>query len=785
MFDRFGKDALGHALRGSRARSRAGSRLRIEPLEGRSLMAASLSPIPSVTVEATAGYQVPLNGAYGGNTDPQTYTVTTDNPTGGVTATVSQGQFWTIGVSHTSSGANDPAFSGTMTFQLFQDLTPNSVSKIESLITGTVPFGNLASTNAADPTKPSAQKVIYPGGPGTTGQNYYVVGGNTFHRVANLTPTPQTPNDFIVQGGSLNGNGTGQVFATPYNNENLPQLVFNGSGQLALANSGINTNDSQFFITTGLNVGLNATSTNAYTIFGQLVSGADILSDLSHVAVGGSDMTTPLGAVKITSSTLSTTNPDGVIHVNAANSTSGTQTNVTVTATDTVDHTQTSQTFPVFAIPSGTLTASTTTPPTLNPVAPVGTAPNTPATFQLSATNPTGGTLSYTVQGGVSGGNFTSTIQGGTATVSSTGLVTITPTTGYTGPIKLVVGVQDGTNRAGTGAATTSPANYSLQNVTVNVGTFPTAPTINPVTNPITASLGQNVQIQLSATNPTGGQLTYTVQGGLNTTTNTFTMIQNATASVDANGLVTVMPAAGYTGKINLLVGVRDQINRAGTGQPLDSPTNYSTENIVVNVAQPVSTGAVRFIADSSTSSTGNLVITPLPRPSPTANNTIAVTQANGNIQVTVNGSIDLNQPAVGNVDSIIVYGSKANDRITIDPSLTMPVSLSGGTGGKNVLVAGGGPTRQQGWYGTNVEKQGSSNNFLFGRKGQVTFVKGSGTSDAIFAGTPFQPRGHSRIRRIPPPPQGTFYTFVGTKLVRTSNPFTTPPKATTTSKKK
>ncbi len=469
-----------------------------------------------------------------------------------------------------------------------------------------------------------------------------------------------------------------------------------------------------------------------------------------------------------------------MIHINAANATAGTQTNVTVTATDTVDNTQVSQTFPVLTIPASTLTSSTTTPPTLNPVAtPISTPGNTATTFQLSATNPTGGALTYTVQGPLVAGAFTSLpATEGTATVSSTGLVTVTPTTGYSGPVNLVVGVQDGVNRAGSSATASSPANFSLQNVTVNVGTFPTAPTINPVATPITASISQNVTIQLSATNPTGAPLTYTVQGGLSD--GAFTPVQNATATVDANGLVTVVPTAGFTGPIDLLVGVRDQTDRSGTGN-LNSPTNFSTENIVVNIVQPTGTGAVRFILDSSSSATGNLVITPVARPSLNAHNTIDVTQNDGNIEVIVNGAIDLNQPAISNVDSIIVYGSKANDRITIDPSLTIPVELSGGTGGHNVLIAGGGPTRQQGWYGTNVEKQGSSANFLFGRKGQVTFVKGSGSSNVIFAGTIFHPRGHSRIRRIPPPPRGTFFTFSGTKLVRASNPFE-PPK---TAKKK
>jgi cyclophilin family peptidyl-prolyl cis-trans isomerase len=767
MFDRKGQNGWGRSSKGSRGRARTGTWLQLEPLEGRALLTASLAPIPSVTVEATNGYQVPLNGSYGGNTDNETYSVTTDNPTGGVSATISSGEFWTITVNHVSSGAGDPAFSGSMTFQMFQDLTPNTVSKIESLITGTVPYTDLTT---------QAQSVIYPGGEGTTGVDYYTAAGDVIHRVANLTPST-TPGDVIVQGGSINGDGTGSVFETPFANETSPQLIFNGTGQLAMANAGgTDTNDSQYFITTGVNYGLDASSGDGsnYTIFGQLVSGQAILTDLSNVAVGGSSGTTPSGATTITASSLSTTSPDGVVHINATNASSAVQTNVTVTATDTADGTQTSQTFPVLTIASGTATSSTTTPPTLNTVAtPVNTAVNTPTTFQLAATNPTGGTLSYIVQGGLTSNAFTSVNSSqATATVSSTGLVTVTPTNGYTGPVDLIVGVTDGTDRTGTGTAS-APANYSLQNVVVDVGSFSAAPTINPVATPITGSISQNVQIQLSATNPSGGQLTYTVQGG--ESDGAFTQPTNATASVDANGLVTVIPTAGYTGPIDLLVGVRDQTNRAGTGASLDSPTNYSTENIVVNIGQPASTGAVRFIPDASSSASGNLVISPLPRPSKKAHNTIEVTQQDGNIEAIVNGVIDLNQPAINNVDSIIVYGSKANDRITIDPSLTMPVYLSGGDGGHDVLIAGGGQTREQGWHSANtVEKQGEAQNFDFGKAGTVTVVQGSGHSNVIFQGSIYKPKGHSRIRRYPPIPNGTYYKFVKGKLTPTADTFST-----------
>ncbi len=124
----------------------------------------------------------------GGTTHQQTFTVTSDNP--GVKATIAQGQFLTVGVTHTaSSTAGDVTVNGTMTFQLFQDFTPNTVAEITSLVNGTA--GNLATGVSI-------------------GSDYYV--GKVIHRIASGFPTPTT---YIVQGGSLNGDGTGNVFATP------------------------------------------------------------------------------------------------------------------------------------------------------------------------------------------------------------------------------------------------------------------------------------------------------------------------------------------------------------------------------------------------------------------------------------------------------------------------------------------------------------------------------------------------------------------------------------------
>ena len=746
MFDRTGRQAIDRVGAGSRGRSKAGRRLQLEPLEGRALMTASLDPIAAVTSPQYQGYQVPL---IGGTTHAQTFTVTSSNPQ--VKASVASGQFLTIGVTHASSGANDPAFSGTMTFQLFQDLTPNSVSEIESLINGTATAAQLST---------AAQAYV--------GQNYYVPStistttpAKIFHRVASGFPGAT---DYIVQGGSLNGDGTGQVFATPYANEPSQQLAFTGTGQLALANSGPDTNDSQFFVTTSPVSELNY----AYTIFGQLVDGQDILADMTKVAVSGTSSTTPTSPITFTQASLSSTSPDGVVHIDTTQAPANATSTVTVTATDVTDGSTTTQSFPVTVSAFDT---SAPDRPFLGPYDPtVSIAENQTLKLQLSAVaTPPSDPVTYTVQGGVStdsSGTTTFTaVTNGTATVSSTGLVTLTPTTGYTGPISLLVGVRDDTNRAGT-TSIESPGNYQYHTITVNVSTSSTPVAVRPLAEPSTVAVPTlgGTTIQLAGSNPNTTEtapLTYAIV--TQPTNGTLTNFNAAT------GTFTYTPNAGYLGSDAVQYTVTD---------PTSGLTSF-VGTATINVTE-ASTGAVRFLADdlsNSTTGPGVLVVTPLPR-TDGGTNTIGVTTSNGNIVVTVNGVTDVLQPTVANVDSIVVYGSKANDNITIAPDVTNPVTLSGGTFGKNNIQAGGGPATEEGWYGKNTLAQGSSNNFQFGRAGKVTFVKSTGTSDAVFAGTPGHFNGESKVRILPSLPTGTFYTISGKKLIKTTNPFDAQNKA-------
>jgi peptidyl-prolyl cis-trans isomerase A (cyclophilin A) len=79
--------------------------------------------------------------------------------------------------------------------------------------------------------------------------------GTIFHRVI--------PN-FMIQGGDPTGTGTGDP-GYEFKNETSPDLKFDRPGRLAYANSGPDTNGSQFFITEVAYPSLNG----GYTLFGQ------------------------------------------------------------------------------------------------------------------------------------------------------------------------------------------------------------------------------------------------------------------------------------------------------------------------------------------------------------------------------------------------------------------------------------------------------------------------------------------------------------------------------------
>lgn len=107
-------------------------------------------------------------------------------------------------------------------------------------------------------------------------KGYY--NGIIFHRVIK---------NFMIQGGDPTGTGRGgvSVWGKPFEDEFSPNIEFDKPGLLAMANAGPGTNGSQFFITTAKTPWLNM----HHTIFGEVVSGYDVVQKIESTATDGQD----------------------------------------------------------------------------------------------------------------------------------------------------------------------------------------------------------------------------------------------------------------------------------------------------------------------------------------------------------------------------------------------------------------------------------------------------------------------------------------------------------------
>ncbi len=136
---------------------------------------------------------------------------------------------------------------GEFTIRLFEAEAPNTVANFVSLAEGTKEW--------TDPK--TRQKVKRP---------YY--DGLVFHRVIS---------DFMIQGGDPLGTGMGGPGFT-FADEFHPAKKHAKAGILSMANSGPNTNGSQFFITLASTPWLD----NRHTVFGEVVSGLDVVERIGR-----------------------------------------------------------------------------------------------------------------------------------------------------------------------------------------------------------------------------------------------------------------------------------------------------------------------------------------------------------------------------------------------------------------------------------------------------------------------------------------------------------------------
>jgi cyclophilin family peptidyl-prolyl cis-trans isomerase len=354
-----------------------------------------------------------------------------------------------------------------------------------------------------------------------------------FTRIANLNPTGSA---FIAQGGAPTSVGTGGTSGqpgTPFPNENFQQIAFTGTNQLAMANAGVSaagTNDTQFFITAStlsppnsLNTGLGYN----YTIFGQQLSGQDILNKM--IAVPTSSSNQPLHNISITAVSLSSTNPNGVLLLNTTQAMSGEMATITVTATDSITHTTTSQQFTVTVGDyNGTTSASMIQTINFRPFALAGTS-TTPVNTPVTATLPGKNTFPDTTVTVPLTYKQVSQPAHGTVTNfnASTGTFTYTPDPGFKGTDSFKYEVstnspnngQNGTINAG--VATSNPGVMSILVGPTVTGAVTQVGTVLLVTPLPRYDHGTNkIEVaQTPSSAPEGSVIQVNINGTLDTTT--------------------------------------------------------------------------------------------------------------------------------------------------------------------------------------------------------------------------------------------------------------------------
>lgn len=106
--------------------------------------------------------------------------------------------------------------------------------------------------------------------------------------------------DFMIQGGDPTGTGSGgeSIYGTQFEDEIRKDLRHTGAGILSMANSGPNTNGSQFFITLAPTPWLDG----KHTIFGRVKSGMRVVKRMGMVKTGENDR--PKEEIKITKASI-------------------------------------------------------------------------------------------------------------------------------------------------------------------------------------------------------------------------------------------------------------------------------------------------------------------------------------------------------------------------------------------------------------------------------------------------------------------------------------------------
>src|ERR1022692_1621914 len=494
----------------------------------RALAAPVIDPLSNVNVPAGKSLILPVT-ASSPNGQPLTFSATSS--TNRITVEVhTNNPFWKMSVVQVAPAIAPGAFQtpfrggiatvtniGDMTFMLFRDITPHTVDVIQGL----------------------------------TASGLYT--SNTiFHRVIA---------GFMNQGGDPLTNGTGgPVFR--YNDEFNPQAMFSGSGQLALANSGKDTDGSQFFVT----VAPYRSGDFGYTIFGQLVRGFGVLSNINNTATDANNR--PLADVIITKASFVPDTFDTVLTLTGTNH-AGVSGTIKVIADDGVGG-RTTNSFTATTVADANLEAPFLYPDTVtNLVAPV----NKRLTNYVFGYTFPGVTNNWYVQ-------YADTNSSVSATNSTYHIVTnqiqfiLVPNTNYVGPVSFIFYV----------SASSAFSSYDVQTfnfafgdtVIKALGTSFVAQPLEQFTNQIIATFTNGVP------NSSASNFTASINWGDNST-NSGVITTNSLSQKEVRGAHTYTNSGNYPVYISIqsYLGAAATVVSTSIVPPSVSLTRTGTNNLV------------------------------------------------------------------------------------------------------------------------------------------------------------------------------------------------------------
>jgi cyclophilin family peptidyl-prolyl cis-trans isomerase len=474
-----------------------------EPLESRSLLSVTLGSLATQTLYAGAPLNLALTST--GTANPVSYTVSVTNSN--LTTTIPTGNTYVkMHVQDTVNGIDG-------------DLAPQTVASFKSLVN----------------------------------QGFY--NSKTFHRIID---------NFMIQGGSLNGDGTGEL-GYSIDDEFNASLQFTGAGILAMANSGDDSNDSQFFITDTACRWLDFN----HSIFGLLVSGDSVRNAINNVTTDNNNK--PTNTVTITSASVITDNLDAVLRLTTATDVTSGSAIVTVTAKDTVTN-ETS--IREFTVNFATDTANEN--PFLGTISPITTKVNTAETFSIPATDVEGDSIYYDAIVSPTNANISISVN------HTTGSVTVTPSS------SLVPGVYSIMVRV----ASSSSGTFDTQLVPLYIK--PAAPTAVTLLS-ATDTGSSNSDGITSKNNSSGNTLQFQVDG----------VISGALVQLYADGtLIGEATATGTSAVITTTSSstpLTDGSHTFTAKQTLKSKTvDVGNLNTTVDLASIVSTASATVIVDST-----------------------------------------------------------------------------------------------------------------------------------------------------------------------------------------